>query len=111
MAANPVATRRRVDRVVPLRVAGVQRDSDTTISFVLRPLNEQAPTPSSAAGQYLTLRLQPDGESGLRVIRSYSMSRTRRTLIRYPSLPATLGQSRDAPFGSATGSVALSSGR
>jgi ferredoxin-NADP reductase/MOSC domain-containing protein YiiM len=75
MAATPVAQPGVAwTGFVPLRVAGVTRESDTITSFVLRPLNEQGPTPSSAAGQYLTLRLQPDGESGPPAIRSYSMS-------------------------------------
>ena len=58
----------------PLRVAGVRRESETITSFLLRPLDERAPTPRGEAGQYLTLRLQPGGESGPPVIRSYSMS-------------------------------------
>ncbi len=74
MAAKPAAQPGAWAGFEPLRVAGVQSESDSIISFVLRPLNEQGPTPSSVAGQYLTLRLQPDGESGPPVIRSYSMS-------------------------------------
>jgi ferredoxin-NADP reductase/MOSC domain-containing protein YiiM len=75
MTATPAATSAAAwDGFAPLRVAGIQRESDTITSFVLRPLSERAPTPRSEAGQYLTLRLQPDGESGPPVIRSYSMS-------------------------------------
>jgi ferredoxin-NADP reductase/MOSC domain-containing protein YiiM len=70
-AAPPVAA---WDGFTPLRVARVHRESDTITSFVLRPLDEQASIPHAAAGQYLTLRLQPEGESGPPVIRSYSMS-------------------------------------
>jgi ferredoxin-NADP reductase len=57
-----------------MRVVDVHRESDTITSFVLRPLDERAPTPRSEAGQYLTLRLLPEGEGGPLVIRSYSMS-------------------------------------
>ncbi len=75
MAATPAAPPAAAwDGFTPLRVAGVQRESDTITSFVLRPIDENAPTPRSEAGQYLTLRLQPEGESGPPVIRSYSMS-------------------------------------
>ena len=62
------------DGFAPLRVAAVVPESDTITSFVLQPLDAQAPTPPAAAGQYLTLRLQPEGENGPPVIRSYSMS-------------------------------------
>ena len=62
------------DGFVPMRVADIRRESTTIASFVLRPLDAQAPTPSGQAGQYLTLRLQPEGESGPPAIRSYSMS-------------------------------------
>ena len=75
MAASPAAPPAAAwDGFTPLRVAAVQRESDTITSFVLRPIDENAPTPRSEAGQYLTLRLQPEGESGPPVIRSYSMS-------------------------------------
>jgi ferredoxin-NADP reductase/MOSC domain-containing protein YiiM len=62
------------DGFAPLRVARVQPESDTITSFLLQPCDEPAPRPHSEAGQYLTLRLQPDGEDGPPVIRSYSMS-------------------------------------
>jgi ferredoxin-NADP reductase/MOSC domain-containing protein YiiM len=75
MAATPVVPPAAAwDGFAPLRVASVQEESDTITSFVLRPLSEQAPTPRSKAGQYLTLRLQPEGASGPPVVRSYSMS-------------------------------------
>jgi len=59
----------------PLRVVDVQRESATIISLTLRPLTEQGWASTGAAGQYLTLRLEPEGDSGPPVIRSYSMSR------------------------------------
>jgi ferredoxin-NADP reductase/MOSC domain-containing protein YiiM len=75
MAATPAAPPAAAwDGFTPLRVSRVQPESDTITSFVLRPLDEKAPTPRSEAGQYLTLRLQPEGESGPPVVRSYSMS-------------------------------------
>lgn len=75
MAAKPVVQPTAAwAGFVPLRVAGVHRESDAIISFALKPLSDQGPPPSSLAGQYLTIRLQPDGESGPPVIRSYSMS-------------------------------------
>jgi ferredoxin-NADP reductase/MOSC domain-containing protein YiiM len=76
MAAQPAASPVVAwEGFAPLRVTSVQRESDTITSFVLRPLGEHQPTPRSEAGQYLTLRLQPEGASGSPVIRSYSMSR------------------------------------
>ncbi len=75
MAATPAALPAAAWRgFVPLRVASVEPESDTITSFILRPVDEQAPTPRGQAGQYVTLRLQPGGESGPPVIRSYSMS-------------------------------------
>jgi ferredoxin-NADP reductase/MOSC domain-containing protein YiiM len=59
---------------MPLRVVDVERESATIISLTLKPPTEQGWTPSGSAGQYLTLRLEPDGKSGPPVIRSYSMS-------------------------------------
>jgi ferredoxin-NADP reductase/MOSC domain-containing protein YiiM len=73
-AASPPPPAVAWDGFAPMRVVDVHRESDTITSFVLRPLDERAPTPRSEAGQYLTLRLLPEGEGGPLVIRSYSMS-------------------------------------
>jgi ferredoxin-NADP reductase/MOSC domain-containing protein YiiM len=58
----------------PLRVAEVRRESTTIISLRLVPTDDAAlPTPTAAAGQYLTVRVQPDHDSPT-LVRSYSMS-------------------------------------
>jgi ferredoxin-NADP reductase len=57
----------------PLAVAAVHRESSTIVSFDLRPVGTTAIDPVQP-GQYLTLRLRPDGASGPSVIRSYSLS-------------------------------------
>jgi len=76
MAAKPVAPPVAAwEGFESLRVASIQRESATITSFVLRPLGDHDPTPHSEAGQYLTLRLHPEGAGGSPVIRSYSMSR------------------------------------
>jgi ferredoxin-NADP reductase len=59
---------------IPLRIADVKRESATIMSLTLRAQTEQGRTPSGSAGQYLTLRLEPEGQGGPPVIRSYSMS-------------------------------------
>jgi ferredoxin-NADP reductase/MOSC domain-containing protein YiiM/ferredoxin len=55
----------------PLRVAEVRRESATVTSFRLSPSDGVSPT--AAAGQYLTLRLQA-GVDGGPLVRSYSLS-------------------------------------
>jgi ferredoxin-NADP reductase/MOSC domain-containing protein YiiM/ferredoxin len=55
----------------PLRVAEVRRESATITSFRFSPNGDA--TPTAAAGQYLTLRLQP-GADGPPLVRSYSLS-------------------------------------
>jgi ferredoxin-NADP reductase/MOSC domain-containing protein YiiM len=59
----------------PLTVAAIHRESGAIISFTLRPAPEAPPGPTAAPGQYLSLRLHPQGEAGPAVIRSYSLSR------------------------------------
>ena len=54
----------------PLTVTGMRRESSTITTFVLRPAAGDAGH-SVSAGQYLTLRLCPEGRA---VIRSYSLS-------------------------------------
>jgi ferredoxin-NADP reductase/MOSC domain-containing protein YiiM len=55
-----------------LRVAEVRRESATIASFRLVPTDEGS-SPHAAAGQYLTLRLRPNGD-GAPLVRSYSLS-------------------------------------
>ena len=60
----------------PLTVTGVHRESSTIVSFGLRPAGAD-PAPGAAAGQYLTLRLRPDGPDHAAVVRTYSLSAIR----------------------------------
>jgi ferredoxin-NADP reductase/MOSC domain-containing protein YiiM/ferredoxin len=55
----------------PLRVAEVRRESSTISSFLLVPVDGEAP--AAAPGQYLTLRLRPDADAPP-LVRSYSLS-------------------------------------
>jgi ferredoxin-NADP reductase/MOSC domain-containing protein YiiM/ferredoxin len=57
----------------PLRVAKVGRESATITSFRLVPTDDAPSTPSAQAGQYLTVRVQPDGDAPP-FARSYSLS-------------------------------------
>ncbi len=61
---------------VPLTVTAVHRESSTIVSFGLRPAGAHA-APGAAAGQYLTLRLRPDGPDRAAVVRTYSLSAIR----------------------------------
>ena len=56
-----------------LRVAGIRRESASISSFVLVPDDDGAATPAAAPGQYLTLRVRPDGGAPA-LTRSYSLS-------------------------------------
>ena len=56
-----------------LRVAGIRRESASISSFVLVPADDGAATPAAAPGQYLTLRVRPDGGAPA-LTRSYSLS-------------------------------------
>ncbi len=58
---------------VPLVVTAIHRESDSILSFTLGP-SDAAPAPTATPGQYLTIRLRPDGAAGPAVIRSYSLS-------------------------------------
>jgi ferredoxin-NADP reductase/MOSC domain-containing protein YiiM/ferredoxin len=58
---------------VPLTVTAVQRESSTIVSFGLRP-EAAEPAVQAAAGQYLTLRLRPEGPGHASVVRTYSLS-------------------------------------
>ena len=59
----------------PLTVTEIRRESTTIASFTLTPHDGARPAPGAAApGQYLTVRLRPDGPDGPAVIRSYSLS-------------------------------------
>jgi ferredoxin-NADP reductase/MOSC domain-containing protein YiiM len=55
-----------------LAVTGVDRESDSVISIRLED-PDGAPLPVARAGQYLTLRIQPDGEPRS-LLRNYSLS-------------------------------------
>jgi ferredoxin-NADP reductase/MOSC domain-containing protein YiiM len=55
-----------------LTVAGIESESDSVISIQLEDPNA-ATLPSAGPGQYLTLRLQPEGEQKS-VLRNYSLS-------------------------------------
>jgi ferredoxin-NADP reductase/MOSC domain-containing protein YiiM/ferredoxin len=57
----------------PLRVAEVRRESATITSFRLEPTEAAPASPGVQAGQYLTLRLEPDGDAPP-LTRSYSLS-------------------------------------
>lgn len=57
----------------PLRVTEIRRESSTISSFLLAPTDDAAPTPTAAPGQYLTVRVRPDGDAQ-QLIRSYSLS-------------------------------------
>jgi ferredoxin-NADP reductase/MOSC domain-containing protein YiiM/ferredoxin len=57
----------------PLRVAEVRRESATITSFRLVPTDDAPSTPSVQAGQYLTVRVQPDPDAPP-LTRSYSLS-------------------------------------
>lgn len=53
----------------PLRVTAVARESDTIMSFTFA-----GDAPDTRAGQYLTVRVRPDGDDGPALVRSYSLS-------------------------------------
>jgi ferredoxin-NADP reductase/MOSC domain-containing protein YiiM/ferredoxin len=57
----------------PLRVAEIRPESTSVTSFRLVPTDEEFPTPTASAGQYLTVRLRPDPDSPP-LVRSYSLS-------------------------------------
>ena len=57
----------------PLKVTEVHRESSTIVSFRLRAASAD-PAARVAAGQYLTLRLAPDGPGHAPVVRTYSLS-------------------------------------
>jgi ferredoxin-NADP reductase/MOSC domain-containing protein YiiM len=57
----------------PLEVASIERESDTVMSFRLA-LSNGRPVVRPLPGEYLTLRLRPDGPDQPPVIRSYSLS-------------------------------------
>jgi ferredoxin-NADP reductase/MOSC domain-containing protein YiiM/ferredoxin len=56
----------------PLRVAEIRRESSTITSFLLEPTWDGM-KPAAAPGQYLTLRIRPDGDER-QLTRSYSLS-------------------------------------
>jgi ferredoxin-NADP reductase/MOSC domain-containing protein YiiM/ferredoxin len=61
----------------PLTVTAIRRESTTITSFTLTPADEARPASGSVSpGQYLTVRLRPNGDDGPAVIRSYSLSCT-----------------------------------
>jgi ferredoxin-NADP reductase/MOSC domain-containing protein YiiM len=58
----------------PLTVAAIHRESEAIVSFTLTPATGPPPAAAAAPGQYLSIRLHPQGETGSAVIRSYSLS-------------------------------------
>jgi ferredoxin-NADP reductase/MOSC domain-containing protein YiiM len=56
-----------------LRVAEVRPESTTITSFRLVPTDDGLPSPVALAGQYLTVRVQPNGAAAP-LVRSYSLS-------------------------------------
>ena len=58
---------------LPFRVEEVHPESADVTSFRLAPTANDSPHPDAAAGQYLTLRMRPDGATAP-LIRSYSLS-------------------------------------
>jgi ferredoxin-NADP reductase/MOSC domain-containing protein YiiM len=56
-----------------LQVAEVRPESTTITSFRLVPTDDGVPSPAAVAGQYLTVRVQPDA-SAPPLVRSYSLS-------------------------------------
>jgi ferredoxin-NADP reductase/ferredoxin len=57
----------------PLTVTAVSRESSTIVSVSLAASNGNA-IGGAAPGQYLTLRLAPEGATGAAIVRSYSLS-------------------------------------
>jgi ferredoxin-NADP reductase/MOSC domain-containing protein YiiM len=57
----------------PLRVAEVRPESATVTSFRLVPVDDDAPAPAAAPGQYLTVRVRPEADAPA-ITRSYSLS-------------------------------------
>jgi ferredoxin-NADP reductase len=57
----------------PLTVTAVHRESSTIVSFDLLPADSKV-ADGVAAGQYLTLRLRPDGPDHPALVRTYSLS-------------------------------------
>jgi ferredoxin-NADP reductase/MOSC domain-containing protein YiiM len=57
----------------PVRVAEIRPQTATVTSFRLVPGDDGAPAPKAAAGQYLTVRVQPDADAPP-LTRSYSLS-------------------------------------
>jgi ferredoxin-NADP reductase/MOSC domain-containing protein YiiM len=58
----------------PLRVTALTRESSTILSIELMPPDGPPMRSRATAGQYLTLRLRPDGLHPPTLIRSYSLS-------------------------------------
>ena len=58
----------------PLTVTAIRRESSSIASFTLTPAGAPPDRGSARPGQYLTVRLYPDGPDRPAVIRSYSMS-------------------------------------
>ncbi|MCW2993044.1 MAG: domain containing protein, partial [Conexibacter sp.] len=71
-AAGAVAAAPAWSGFRPLRVAAIDRESDTITSFCFA-LPEGAASPLARAGQYLTVRVRPE-VGGPALVRSYSLS-------------------------------------
>jgi ferredoxin-NADP reductase/MOSC domain-containing protein YiiM len=59
---------------VALTVVGIEPESDSILSVTLAPAGVAPPAADIAPGQYLSLRLRPEGDDGPAIIRSYSLS-------------------------------------
>ncbi len=65
----------------PLRVAEVRRESATVTSFRLVPTDDAPSSASVQAGQYLTVRVQPDGDGSPLDPQLLAVGRARRTRL------------------------------
>lgn len=63
---------------VPLKVSAVHRESGAIVSLILRPAEGKALVTSSRPGQYLTVRVHPNGADQPAVIRSTPWERMQR---------------------------------
>ena len=69
--AAPAAAAPAWPGFLPLRVTAITPESSDVTSFRLQP---EDPPASGLAGQYLTVRLEPDGPDAAPLLRSYSLS-------------------------------------
>jgi ferredoxin-NADP reductase/MOSC domain-containing protein YiiM len=75
----------------PLTVTAIGRESASIVSFTLVPVDGLLAPAAARAGQYLTLRLRPDGSDGDAIVRSYSLSTDRGLRISVKREPGGVG--------------------